>query len=78
MVKENQHTLHDIKDCFKMLTADAGGPQIDQQIDCGFGRVEMRRCTVLADLSLLDNTAAWSALQSIAHAEVERYHKLMG
>ena len=50
-VKENQHSLlADVKDSFQMLAAAA----VDEEIDCGHGRVERRICSVLADLSLLD------------------------
>jgi len=40
-VKENQgHLLEEIKDSFQMLSADAAA----EEIDCGYGRVEQRRC----------------------------------
>ena len=47
-VKENKPSLlADIKDSFQMLTADS----IDEQIDCGHGRVERRHCSVVANLT---------------------------
>ena len=50
-VKENQgHLLEEIKDSFQMLAADA----VAEQIDCGHGRVEQRRCSMIADLSLVE------------------------
>jgi predicted transposase YbfD/YdcC len=71
-VKENQPSLlADIKDSFKMLAADS----VDEQIDCGHGRVESRRCSVVADLSLLDHAAEWPGLRSLVRIQAERYHK---
>ena len=74
-VKENQPSLlADIKDSFQMLAADA----VDEEIDCGHGRVERRRCAVLGDLSLLDASAEWASLQGLVRIEAERYHKATG
>src|ERR1035437_3996862 len=61
-VKENQGQLLDaIKDSFQMLTADA----VAEEIDCGHGRVEQRRCSVIADLSLVEKASEWASLQGI-------------
>jgi predicted transposase YbfD/YdcC len=74
-VKENQPSLlADIKDSFKMLEAAS----VDEQVDCGHGRVETRRCSVLDDLSLLDNPQNWASLQGIVRIEAERYQKATG
>lgn len=74
-VKENQPSLlADIKDSFQMLAADA----VDEQTDGGHGRVETRRCSVLADLSLIDNTQNWASLQVIVRIDSSRYHKATG
>ena len=74
-VKENQgHLLEGIKDSFQMLAADA----VSEQIDCGHGRVETRRCSVIADLSLLEKPAQWPSLQGLVQIEAERYHKSTG
>lgn len=74
-VKENQPSLlADIRDSFKMLPATS----VDEQIDCGHGRVERRRCSVLADLSLLDHAAGWTQLKSLVRIQAERYHKATG
>jgi hypothetical protein len=56
-VKENQPSL--LADI--MLAAVS----IDEQIDCGHGRVERRRCSVVADLSLLDHAVEWAELSSL-------------
>ena len=74
-VKENQQLLlADIKDSFQMLAADA----VDQQVDCGHGRVETRRCSVLGDLTLLDRAGDWAGLRSLVRIEAERFHKATG
>jgi predicted transposase YbfD/YdcC len=74
-VKENQPSLlADIKDSFQMLAATS----VDEQIDCGHGRVESRRCSAVADLSLLDHAAPWAGLRSLVRIQAERYHKATG
>jgi predicted transposase YbfD/YdcC len=74
-VKENQgHLLEEIKDSFQMLAADA----VAEEIDCGHGRVEQRKCSVIADLSLVEKAAEWASLQGLVRIEAERYHKATG
>ena len=74
-VKENQgHLLAEVKDSLQMLAADA----VKEEIDCGHGRVERRRCSVIADMSLLENASAWASLQGLVRIESERYHKTTG
>ena len=74
-VKENQQLLlDDVKDSFKMLAADA----IAEQIDCGHGRVETRRCSVVGDLTLLERAGDWKGLRSLVRIEAERFHKATG
>ena len=74
-VKENQgHLLEEIKDSFRMLAADA----VAEEIDCGHGRVEQRRCSVIADLGLIEKAAEWPSLQGLVRIEAERYHKATG
>src|ERR1035437_9373708 len=74
-VKENQgHLLEEIKDSFQMLAADA----IDEQIDCGHGRVEQRSCSVIADLSLVEKASEWASLQGLVRIKSERFHKATG
>ena len=53
-VKENQgHLLEEIKDSFRMLPTDA----VAEEIDCERGRVKSRRCSVIADPSLVEKAA---------------------
>ena len=74
-VKENQgHLLEEIKDSFQMLTADA----VVEEIDYGHGRIEQRRCSVIADLSLIEKASEWASLQGIVRIQSERFHKATG
>jgi len=74
-VKQNQGSLLDgIKDSFQMLEADS----VAEEIDCGHGRVETRRCSVLGDLSLLEKATEWPSLQGLVRVEAERHHKATG
>ena len=54
-----------------MLAADA----VQTEIDCAHGRVERRRCSVIADLSLIEKAREWASLQGLVRIESERYHK---
>jgi predicted transposase YbfD/YdcC len=50
-VKENQGLLAEqVRDSFLLLESDA----VAEEIDCGHGRVEQRRCSVIADLSMIE------------------------
>jgi predicted transposase YbfD/YdcC len=74
-VKENQgHLLEEIEDSFRMLAADA----VAEEVDCERGRVESRRCSVIADLSLVERASEWASLQGLVRIEAERYHKATG
>ena len=74
-VKENQGNLFaEIKDSFQMLAADA----VALEIDYGHGRIEQRRCSVIADLSLVEKAAEWASLQGLVRIESERHHKATG
>ncbi len=74
-VKQNQGSLLDgVKDSFQMLAVDA----VEEEIDCGHGRVETRRCSVIADLSLVEKAAGWPSLQALVRIQAERHHKATG
>jgi predicted transposase YbfD/YdcC len=74
-VKDNQgHLLEEMKDSFRMLTADA----VAEEIDCGHGRVERRTCSVIADTSLVEQAAQWPSLRGLVRIAAERYHKISG
>lgn len=74
-VKDNQGLLAEqVKDSFLLLESDA----VAEEIDCGHGRVESRRCSIIADLSLIEKAAEWPSLQGLVRIEAERYHKTSG
>jgi predicted transposase YbfD/YdcC len=74
-VKDNQpQLLDDIQDSFKMLAAET----VHEEVDCGHGRVEIRRCAVLGDLPLLDKPSQWAGLRSRVRIQAERCHKATG
>ena len=74
-VKDNQRELYeDIQDSFRVL------PGIDsfEDIDYGHGRIETRKCTIINDLSLVENAEKWVGLESIVKIERERHFKATG
>jgi len=74
-VKENQQDLReDIQDSFRVL------PPVDfnETLDYGHGRIETRKCSILTDLSLVENSHKWMGLSSIVRLERERYFKATG
>jgi len=74
-VKENQGLLlEQLRDSFLLLECNA----VAEEIDCGHGRVEQRKCSVIADLSLIEKAAEWASLQGLVRIESERYHKVSG
>lgn len=74
-VKENQKELfEDIQDSFRVLRPI----DIDEEIDYGHGRIETRKCSVLSDLSLVDDCQKWKGLTSIVKIEREGYFKATG
>ncbi|MDR1348014.1 MAG: ISAs1 family transposase, partial [Prevotellaceae bacterium] len=46
--------------------------------DCGHGRVETRRCSVISDLSLIESLKEWTGLKTLVKIESERYIKNTG
>ena len=71
-VKDNQGLLAEqVRDSFLLQPSDA----VAEEIDCGHGRVEQHRCSVIADLSLIEKAAEWASLQGLVRIESERYQK---
>ncbi len=71
-VKNNQKMLfEDVEDTFKMIVPDS----ISVEDDFGHGRIEKRTCSVIRDLSLIDNIGGWTGIQSIIRVESTRYDK---
>jgi predicted transposase YbfD/YdcC len=74
-VKGNQGLLAEqVRESFLLLNSDA----VSEEFDCDHGRVEQRRCSVIADLSMVDKAAEWASLQGLVRIESERYHKATG
>jgi predicted transposase YbfD/YdcC len=74
-VKDNQGLLAEqVRDSFLLLESDA----VAENVDCGHGRVEQRKCSVIADLSLIEKASEWASLQGLVRIESERYHKVSG
>jgi predicted transposase YbfD/YdcC len=74
-VKDNQGLLAEqVRDSFLLVESDA----VAEEIDCGHGRVEQRKCSVIADLSMIEKASEWASLQGLVRIESERYHKVSG
>lgn len=71
-VKGNQGNLQEqMEDSFRFLPAAS----VSEDTDCGHGRIETRRCSVVSDLSLIENREEWKGLRSLIRVETERYDK---
>lgn len=69
-VKGNQSNLQEqIQDSFRFL------PAVSEETDCDHGRVETRRCSVINDLTLIENREEWKNLRTLIKIETERYDK---
>jgi predicted transposase YbfD/YdcC len=65
-VKGNQKTLlENIEDSFAVKKV----VETDINVDCGHGRVEVRKCSVITDLEFLDDADKWKDLQTIIKVE---------
>jgi predicted transposase YbfD/YdcC len=74
-LKGNQVNLQEVvEDSFRFLTVVSS----DEQIDAGHGRVEMRRCQAIDDLSLIENRYEWAGLRTLVKIESERSIKSTG
>jgi len=74
-VKENQKELYrDIEDTFRFSKP----VEVISDIDAGHGRVETRKCTVVTDLSHIENGENWKGLKSLVKLESERHIKATG
>jgi predicted transposase YbfD/YdcC len=74
-LKGNQGLLAEqVKDSFALLPADS----VSTEVDCGHGRVEQRKCSVIGDLGLIEKAAEWNSLTCLVKIEAERFHKTTG
>ena len=71
-VKGNQSNLQEqIQDSFRFLPTVS----VSEETDCDHGRVETRRCSVINDLTLIENREEWKNLRTLIKIETERYDK---
>lgn len=71
-VKSNQKTLlENIEDSFSVKKIVS----IDTNEDCGHGRVEVRKCSVISDLEFIDDAHKWKDLKTIVKIESKIYFK---
>jgi predicted transposase YbfD/YdcC len=74
-LKGNQgHLPERVEDSFRFLHPVSS----DEQTDAGHGRVETRRCSVINDLSLIEQASEWKGLQCLVKVESTRYFKCSG
>lgn len=74
-VKEDQKELYrNIEDTFR-FSKPVG---VISDIDAGHGRVETRKCTVVTDLSHIEDWDNWKGLRTLVKLESERYIKATG
>ena len=74
-LKGNQGTLHEqVQDSFRFLPAIS----VAEETDAGHGRVETRCCSVIDDLSMIEQKGLWKNLHCIIKIEAERYFKATG
>lgn len=71
-VKANQKTLlENLEDSFAVKKVEI----TDLNIDCGHGRVEVRKCSVITDLEFVDDAHKWKDLQTIIKIESDVHFK---
>lgn len=74
-VKANQPTLlQGIVRSFDLLKPDLVG----EEVDCGHGRVETRRCEAITDLRWVENRDDWKDLAAVVRITRTRHLKLEG
>ena len=74
-LKGNQgNLLQQTEDSFRFLKACS----VSEETDAGHGRVDRRVCTVINDLSMIEQQEQWKNLQSLVRIEAERYIKSTG
>lgn len=75
MVKGNQPNL---KEQVEKIFQRGSTTNIDTHVDSGHGRVEIRTCEVITDLTFLDDKEQWADIKSIIRLESERHDKVSG
>lgn len=74
-LKGNQGELHEqVQESFRFMKANS----VNEEIDLGHGRIEKRLCSVINDLSMIEQKDQWKGLHSIIKIEAERFIKSTG
>ena len=74
-VKGNQKELHQqVQESFRFIHPDS----VAQEIDLGHGRIEKRMCSVIHDLSMIEQKDQWAKLHSLIKIDAERQIKSTG
>ena len=74
-LKGNQgNLLEQTEDSFRFLTVKS----VSEETDAGHGRVERRICSVVDDLSMIEQKEQWKNLQCLVRIDAERYMKSTG
>jgi predicted transposase YbfD/YdcC len=74
-LKGNQgNLLQQTEDSFRFLEVKS----VSEEIDAGHGRVERRICSVVDDLSMIEQKEEWKNLQCLVKVDAERYLKATG
>jgi predicted transposase YbfD/YdcC len=74
-LKGNQgNLLEQTQDSFRFLEVDS----VSVEVDADHGRVETRTCSVISDLSMIENASDWKALKILVRIVAERYFKSTG
>jgi len=74
-LKGNQgNLLEQTEDSFRFLDVAS----VHEETDAGHGRVERRVCTVVKDLSMIEQKQQWEGLKCLVKIEPERYIKSSG
>jgi predicted transposase YbfD/YdcC len=74
-LKGNQgNLLEQTEDSFRFLKAHS----VSEETDAGHGRVERRVCSVIDDLSMIEQKEQWENLRSLVRIDSERYIKSTG
>ena len=74
-LKGNQgNLLEQTQDSFRFLPIE----DVSVEVDADHGRVETRTCSVISDLSMIENASDWKRLKILVRIYAERYFKSSG
>lgn len=67
----HQNFLEQAKDSFRFIT----NTQVSVENDLGHGRIERRTCSVIDDLSMIEEKDQWASLRTLIKIEAEQFNK---